>query len=140
MSQAGKAIRDKVFGTPRELFRVVHDLHGEFTPWDVGATWSTLHRIVRNKGRVFRDGKDVKVTEKDCDLLLRTTTGVLGHMNAQDVANTLWAMVSLGEHGVHVDPAAIHAVSAEAPRVAGDMNAYDVSMTLLAWGGENVEP
>ena len=131
-----KAIRERSFGTPRELFALLHARQGEFTPWDVGYTWSTLRRIVENKGRLFRRGKDVSVSAPELDLLIKTTTRLASRMNGQDVANTLWAMSALGECGVTTDPAAVTAVTNEATRLAGaeNMNACDVSMTLLALG------
>jgi hypothetical protein len=40
-----KAIRDKVFGTPKELFAVVHEKHADFSAW-VGLALFTTRSFI----------------------------------------------------------------------------------------------
>ena len=112
--------------TLREVLSEVRESHSDFKPRDAATACHRLAKYVGKYGQTIQSDQDAATFQLAIQAAKRTASG----MDSQEVSNTMWAFGTLAEKGMHVDAAAVRAVSAQAPRVVGQMDPQDISNTL----------
>ena len=110
----------------KDILAIVEAAHGDFNAVNAATACSRLAKTHRGSAQGPCKA-DASVQQ-----LLCTVTRVAPSMNAQNVANTIWGLATLGWQAAQGEGAMRGALEGAAVRVAPSMNAQDVANTI--WG------
>ena len=108
-----------------DILAIIEAEHGEFNAVNAATACNRLAKALRSSAH------DAKTDDRRVQALFSTLTRVSSSMNAQDVANTVWALAKLGWQAAE-EGAMRRALEGAAVRVAPSMIAQDVANTVWA--------